>query len=496
MRYSAALSTQLHDTAVNHLLRPDGQEDLCFAVWYPSNGQDRMTALLHQVILPLSGERKIHGNASFLPHYFQRALAVAIAAGGGLAFLHSHCGPGWQGMSTDDVNAEQNHAAATKGATGFPLVGLTLGTDGAWSARVWEKTAPRQYERRWCESVRVVGEQLGITYHDAQLPKPSVRRELDRTVSAWGEEAQAKLARLRVGIIGAGSVGNMVGESLARMGVMNVRILDFDSVEFINLDRLLYARKRDAFLQRPKVRVLADALKYSATADPFTIEALEWSIIEEEGFRTALDCDVLFSCVDRPWPRSVLNFIAYAHLIPVVDGGIVVKTKQGGTKLRHADWRAHVAAPGRRCLACLKQYDPGLVSMERDGYLDDPTYIEGLPTDHQLRRNENVFAFSMNAASLEVLQFLSMVIAPSGIANPGAQMYHFVTGHIDADRQGCDATCLFPSLIAKGEHTGMVVTDRHVVAEAAREHRRLLRRSWRYKLQVLISLLFNSRRWE
>ena len=127
--------------------------------------------------------------------------------------------------------------------------------------------------------------------------------------------------------------------------------------------------------------------------------------------------------------------------------------------------------------------------MERDGYLDDPTYIEGLPTDHPLRRNENVFAFSMNAASLEILQFLSMIIAPSGIANPGAQMYHFVTGHIDADRQGCNATCLLPSLIAKGEHTGMIVTSRHTAAEAAREHRRLLQRSWRYKLLKLKSLL-------
>src|SRR5438477_11069382 len=113
-------------------------------------------------------------------------------------------------MSGDDIVAEQSHAAATKGATGLPLVGLTLGTDGAWSARFWEKTAPRQYERRWCQTVRVVGDRLRLTYHDTLVPKPAVRPELTRTVSAWGEDAQAHLARLRVGIIGAGSVGTMV----------------------------------------------------------------------------------------------------------------------------------------------------------------------------------------------------------------------------------------------------------------------------------------------
>jgi molybdopterin-synthase adenylyltransferase len=490
MSYSAALSTQLHHQAVSHLLRDDGQEDLCFAVWYPSRGSSRTTALLHQLVLPKDGERHVHGNASFLPAYFERALGIARAAGGGLAFLHSHLGPGWQGMSPDDVAAERSHAAATKGATDLPLVGLTLGTDGAWSARFWEKTAPRTYERQWCESVRVVGDQLRVTYHDALLPKPAFRHELDRTISAWGSDAQTHLARLRIGVIGAGSVGSLVAEALARMGIMRLRLLDFDAVEVVNLDRLLYATHRDALLQRAKVEVLARALRKSATASPFVIDGLEWSVVEEEGFRAALDCDVLFCCVDRPWPRFVLNFIAYAHLIPVVDGGIFITAKRNGQGMRHADWRAHVAAPGpgRRCLECLKQYDPKDVSLERDGYLDDPVYIAGLPTDHSFRRNENVFAFSMSVASFEVLQFLSMVVAPSGISNPGAQMYHFVPGKLDTNVKGCDDTCLFPGLTARGESAGNM-TARHIVAETARTQRQRLQRSWRYQLLKLISLL-------
>ena len=42
-----------------------------------------------------------------------RAVREAMTAGAGLAFLHSHPFPGWQGMSPDDVRAEEKLAAAT-----------------------------------------------------------------------------------------------------------------------------------------------------------------------------------------------------------------------------------------------------------------------------------------------------------------------------------------------------------------------------------------------
>jgi hypothetical protein len=470
--YSTALPTPVHLLAVRQLLRADGQEDLCFALWYPSQGKERTTALLQELILPLENERRLHGNVSFLPAYFERALGVACEAEAGLAFLHSHPHPGWQDMSRDDYQAEKGHAAAVRGATGLPFVGLTLGTDGAWSSRFWEKTGPGRYERRWCRSTRVVGERLRVTYDDDQAPAPQLRPELARTISAWGPKTQSELARLHVGIIGAGSVGCLVAEALARMGVARIRLLDFDSVETVNLDRLLHATPKDAACRRAKVDMLAEALRDSATARPFLVEPLQWSVTEEEGFRAALDCDVLFSCVDRPWPRAVLNLIAYAHLIPVVDGGLLLETREGNTGLRAADWRAHVAAPTRRCLECLRQYDPGFVAAEREGYFDRPDYIAGLPADHPLKRNENVFAFGMAAASLEVLQLLSMVVAPSGLSNPGAQMYHFVTGTLDRDESTCEPNCIYTSWIAQGDRTGVEVTGVHPAAEEARRQRR------------------------
>jgi molybdopterin/thiamine biosynthesis adenylyltransferase len=488
---SVAISSLIHRRAAQHLLRDDGQEDLAFAIWYPSYGATRRSALIQELILPLDGERLLHGNASFLPHYFERAIGTAVAKEAGLAFLHSHPAAGWQGMSSDDINAEQNHAAASFGATGLPLVGLTMGSDGAWSGRFWERSAPRKYERRWCSSVRVVGDKLSVTYMDGIVPPPRFRQEFRRTISAWGESAQANLARLHIGIIGLGSVGSVVAEALARTGVRRVALIDFDAIERINLDRVLHASLKDAMLGRSKVETSVRALRSSATADRFEMHAMPYSIAEEEGFKAALDCDLLFCCVDRPLGRSVLNFIAYAHLIPVVDGGISVE-RSLRVGLKRADWRAHVAAPERQCLECLEQYDPGLVAADREGYFDDPAYIAGLPPDHVMRRNENVFAFAISAASLEVLQMLMMVVAPLGISNPGEQTYHFVPGILDVTQPlGCKETCLYPDLTAKGDRSGLVVTGRHRQAEKARETSRVahLSRNWRYRLADTVERL-------
>jgi hypothetical protein len=454
---SVAMTEKVHHLARNHLLRADGQEDLCFALWNPSRGQNRITALIERVIMPDPGDRLLHGNVSFTPQYLERALSEAAAANSGLAFLHSHpLGRGWQGMSRPDVVAEQGNAGAVFGATNLPFVGLTLSGDQNWSGRFWERTAPHTYSREWCSVVRVIGDRLSVTYMDEQRPPPRVTESQVRTVSAWGQEAQANLIRLRVGVVGAGSVGGFIAESLARTGFEDVTVIEFDHVELRNLDRLLYATRRD--VGASKVALLAEHLRLRATAEPFLVRPIDAAVYEELGFRAALDCDVLFSCVDRPWGRHVLNFIANAHLVPVVDGGIYVRRNRLG-QIAAADWRAHTATIGRACLQCVGQYDPGLVQLERDGYLDDPTYIERLPEDHPLKARENVFAFSMACAALQNLQMLALALAPLDQPNPGTQRYHFVGNFMSEPRfETCAPDCFFRSIVARGDSAGITVT--------------------------------------
>ena len=481
--HSAALTTDTHEALVAHLKRRDGQEDLCFALYRPSTGATRTTAVVQELVLPVPGERNVHGNVAFTGDYFLRAAFAAADADAGLVLLHSHpSGYGWQGMSSDDIEAERGHAAQTHELTGLPLVGMTMGTgEPSWSARVWSDMRGRGFSRHDCDSVRVVGDQLRMTYNPELRPAPPTTRKQLRTVSAWGERVQADLARLRVGIVGAGSVGSMVAEALARTGIQHLVLLDFDRVKLHNLDRLLHATDRDVRLAYSKVEVLARALRDGATAANPRIDALELSVVEEAGWLAALDCDVIFSCVDRPWPRSALNLLAYAHLIPVIDGGIRVTVEDG--ELLGADWKAHIAAPSRRCLECVKQYLPEHVAMEREGRLDDPEYIKGLPKNSPLRASENVFAFSANVASLEVLQLLSMVVAPQGIADIGSQNHHFVTGELDVDTHSCTESCLYSGrLLARADHAGLSVTAAHRVAEDERRERAALGRRWKVRV--------------
>jgi molybdopterin/thiamine biosynthesis adenylyltransferase len=451
--YSAAVTVDIAEGLQRHLLhhirQGQLQEDLCFALWRPSTGASRTTALIYQVIEPEDGERELHGGASFLPSYLQRVIGIAMQTGSGIAFLHCHFTPGWHDMSDPDIVAEQRLAPRVFAATGLPVVGLTMGTDGALSARFWIKTAPKRFERFWARNVRMVGDGFEVTFADFLAPVPRAMEELLRTYSAWGDAKQSLIARLHCGVVGAGSIGALVAEALARMGVQWITLIDHDRVERHNLDRLVHATGAD--IGARKVDVSARALKLHATADDFRVDPVPRKVTHETGYRAALDCDVLFSCVDRPWPRQVLNVIANSHLIPVVDGGIRIAVSPR-TLLKSADWRAHVAMPGRPCLECLGQFDPAHVSVERAGLLDDPSYLEGLPREHFTRRNENVFAFAMSAAGLMVNQFLSFVVQPAGVVNSGGTIYHFVTASLDKEpRQSCKVDCAYRAEIATGD---------------------------------------------
>ncbi|MFE6129522.1 ThiF family adenylyltransferase [Streptomyces sp. NPDC056437] len=478
-RFSAAMTSDTAQRLTDHLRRADGQEDCAFVLWRPSTGATRTTALLTEVVLPQEGERIIHGTVDFTSAYFLRAAALAADYGCGLGFIHAHPhGRGWQRLNAVDHAAEGSFAAQTQVITGRPLVGLTFaGTDAGFGARIWQQQAPRSYTPTEAESVRVVGGRLMVTVNHRLLPvSPATNRQL-RTVSAWGQTTQDDLARLHVGVVGCGSVGMLVVEALARTGIQNLSLFDFDTVEEVNLDRLLHATIRDVGLHRAKARIAARSARRAATATNFQATPYELSVVEPEGFAAAADCDVIFSCVDRPWPRAVLNLLAYAHLIPVVDGGIAVDARGG--RLRGAEWRAHIAAPGRACMECLGQYDPANVQAERDGSLDDPAYINGLPDDHPLRRKENVFTFSTSAAAAQLNQFITMTTAPGGIADTGAHLYHLTTATLDRHEDGCETDCPYDCMLRElGDDAPVTVIGRHLAAEQARAARSREVRRW------------------
>jgi hypothetical protein len=460
--FSVAMTATLEGDLRRHLDKGPHQEDLTFAAWRPVVGSERTSAILTRLILPAEGDRILQGNVAFTADYLSRALSE-LGSEEGLALIHCHFGPGWQGMSHDDVVAERDRLAGVSyGRTGLPVVGLTSGTEGAWSARRWVRAAPNQYMIEDASVVRVVGRRLGLTFHPRLRPPPRTGANQVATASVWGDSNQADLARCRVGIVGLGSVGSLVAESLARIGVQRFVLIDHDGIEERNLDRTAGATLADIGIA--KVVVAERNIESTGTATDLVVETIPASLLTEKGYRAALGCDILFSCVDRPWPRHVLNALSYAHLIPVIDGGILVLVDGG--HLVHATWRVQTVGPSRPCLVCVGAIKTEDVSLDIDGKLDEPDYIKGLSPERQRTlQRRNVFPFSMAVAAHEVLHFAGVVTGNERIGGIGPQTYHCFPGEMQVAAQGtCCDECGYNALLATA--SDLSVGFRRPIAQA------------------------------
>jgi hypothetical protein len=415
----------VHDVLATHLLRRDRQEDICIATYGVSTGATRITRILNEAHLPADGDRSVHGNATIHGSYVLRIATVAAQRGHGVAIIHSHPGGrGWQGLSVADIDAESSYAHLVEQLTGLPLVGLTLAGDTTWSARTWKDGRPH-----WAGSVRRVGTALKVSWNDEFVPPARLEASQNRTISAWGADLQGDITRLRILIVGAGSVGLDIIQRLAATGILEIGIMDFDRIHEVNRDRMVGATRRDARLRRPKVDVAARLARLAATANDFKARRHHTSICSPEGLATALDYDIIFSCVDRPWPRAVLNSIAYADLIPVIDGGIAIDTFETGG-MRGATRRTQVATPGKPCLACAGQINMLDVTLEMSGDLDDPEYIRRAGRE-SLSGRPNVAALCAGVSASQLELFVSLVAHPAGRGVPDPLRFMLAPHHLE-----------------------------------------------------------------
>ena len=84
--------------------------------------------------------------------------------------------------------------------------------------------------------------------------------------------------------------------------------------------------------------------------------------------------------------------------------------------------------------------------------LEDPTYIAGLPSDHPLKRRENVFPLSAAVASFEVMQLVAMISNLMNLPDLQQQRFSYYPGVVRIEAlSSCRPGCPFPELLNVAE---------------------------------------------
>ena len=133
----------------------------------------------------------------------------------------------------------------------------------------------------------------------------------DRTLGLIGDEALDKLKRSRILVFGLGGVGGYLTEALARAGVGNLTLVDFDTVSVSNINR--------------------QVLALHSTVGMKKTEVMEKRLLD---INPSLNVVTLCQKVDARWIDS-FNFDAYDYIGDAIDDvpgkiAIIEKAKAKG----------------------------------------------------------------------------------------------------------------------------------------------------------------------
>jgi adenylyltransferase/sulfurtransferase len=134
-------------------------------------------------------------------------------------------------------------------------------------------------------------------------------------ISWWQQEIVRDATVL---VVGAGALGNEVLKNLALMGIGNILIADFDTIEDSNLSRSVLFRQSDR--GKSKSEVAAAAVK--ELNPDVNVRAWNGDVNFEMGLGVFRHVDVVIGCLDNREARLSLNRFSWAINKPWVDGAI------------------------------------------------------------------------------------------------------------------------------------------------------------------------------
>lgn len=472
-----------------------------------SSGQDRMSFVVHDILDPADGDINYGGSVQFDADYRYEAVARAREVGDAAGLLYIHTHPNLTGDETafpnpsvGDLNTAEKDLFEDANRLGdeAPLgIAIVKDTSRQWRVIGYEFDTPdtaddvgkaayspssaRTFD---ADCVRVVGESLreyptskktdGAAGAAAAI-SPDTQ---DSTIELWGEDGQRQLNSLRVGLVGAGGGGSILAEHLARMGIGELVVVDFDRVEPANLNRAQGASRADADARRPKVDIAERLAQLGGTAPGFSVDVYEASVVEARpqygAIDRLLDCDVVIHAAEGEWPTRVLDEMAHAHLVPVISGGSHLHNT-GGVLDENAYAQATIAGPGQPCQNCARHWRETAANDEMnnpdatgpgDYGLDEGA--EGADETTGEDREPSTNSVNLIVAGMVTLRLQDYVLGVAG-GQRGIRRFMPGTWSMEEGISSCKPGCPMKSLLADGDTHQLTLSNDPKYAKIRRD---------------------------
>lgn len=163
--------------------------------------------------------------------------------------------------------------------------------------------------------------------------------------SFLGADAEERIARCTVGVVGLGGGGSHIVQQLAHIGFQRYVIYDFDVVEESNLNRLVGAKSIDVAAETPKLHV-AKMTIYGLQPGA-TVKGLpcRW----QDDPLPLRECQIVFGCLDGYQGRHELEVACRRYLMHYIDIGMDVH----GTSRPAIGGQVILSSPGGPCMWCM-----------------------------------------------------------------------------------------------------------------------------------------------
>jgi len=446
---SLTFTDDIYQQLKKHLFPGDGLEAVALVLCTRHEGPNRIRLLSKSVYcIPYGICTERHKDAVAWP---TEAILNSLieASDKNYSVVKVHCHPGGGSVFSELDN--QSDKALFPCVHGWveppvPHVSAIMLPDGSMVGRMVDEYghfAPLQH-------INVAGDDLNFWFsktEGADIPAHGLR-----VAQAFGKGTFNLFRRLKIGVVGCSGTGNPVVHMLAQNTIGTIVMVDPDSIEHKNLNRLLSAIAKDAKNGVLKVDQLERVI--SELGFGTIIETYPMSLLTPEAVHAIADCDIIIGCVDSVMGRHLLNRISSYYLIPLFDIGVkLIADGKGGVS--HICGTSHFIKPGGSSLLSRRVYTMDDLHAEELKRIDPKAYVDELERGYLKGVKDDqpaVGAINIHASSLAVNDLIARLHGYRNDPNEeyAVQRFELVNGIADCEGHG-EPCPVFAKLVALGD---------------------------------------------